>query len=132
MADFSDFRNFSALRGSEDRDRTTADRDLKAEGVERHSRPLPWCRREGNRTAMSRGFARGFTVFLMSRPRGAGLPTADEPARGPGLMIIRPIAGGVEVFAPAKLNLFLEVLGRRPDGYHEIETVMVAVSLYEL
>jgi 4-diphosphocytidyl-2-C-methyl-D-erythritol kinase len=46
-------------------------------------------------------------------------------------MIIRPIAGGVEIFAPAKLNLFLEVLGRRPDGYHEIETVMVAVGLYD-
>ncbi|MGP0064749.1 MAG: 4-(cytidine 5'-diphospho)-2-C-methyl-D-erythritol kinase [Isosphaeraceae bacterium] len=46
-------------------------------------------------------------------------------------MIIRPIAGGVEIFAPAKLNLFLEVLGRRADGYHEIETVMLAVSLYD-
>ncbi len=45
-------------------------------------------------------------------------------------MIIRSIAGGVEVLAPAKLNLFLEVLGRRPDGYHEIESLMVAVSLY--
>jgi 4-diphosphocytidyl-2-C-methyl-D-erythritol kinase len=46
-------------------------------------------------------------------------------------MIIRTIAGGVEVLAPAKLNLFLEVLGRRSDGYHEIETVMVAVNLYD-
>ena len=46
-------------------------------------------------------------------------------------MRVRSIAGGVEVLAPAKLNLFLEVLGRRPDGYHEIETVMVAVSLYD-
>jgi 4-diphosphocytidyl-2-C-methyl-D-erythritol kinase len=46
-------------------------------------------------------------------------------------MIVRSIAGGVEALAPAKLNLFLEVLGRRPDGYHEIETVMVAVSLYD-
>lgn len=27
--------------------------------------------------------------------------------------------------SPAKLNLFLEVLGKRPDGYHELETVMV-------
>ncbi len=46
-------------------------------------------------------------------------------------MIIRSIAGGVEVLAPAKLNLFLEVLGRRPDGYHEIESLMVAVSLQD-
>jgi 4-diphosphocytidyl-2-C-methyl-D-erythritol kinase len=46
-------------------------------------------------------------------------------------MIVRAIADGVEVLAPAKLNLFLEVLGRRPDGYHEIESMMVAVSLYD-
>ncbi len=25
--------------------------------------------------------------------------------------------------APAKLNLFLHVVGRRPDGYHELQTV---------
>lgn len=46
-------------------------------------------------------------------------------------MIVRPIDGGVEVLAPAKLNLFLEILGRRPDGYHEIESIMVAVDLYD-
>jgi len=44
-------------------------------------------------------------------------------------MIIRSIAGSVEVLAPAKLNLFLEVLGKRADGYHEIESLMVAVGL---
>lgn len=37
----------------------------------------------------------------------------------------------VVVQAPAKLNLHLEILGRRTDGYHELETVMVAVSLYD-
>lgn len=31
--------------------------------------------------------------------------------------------------APAKLNLSLAVLARRPDGYHEIESLMVPVSL---
>lgn len=35
----------------------------------------------------------------------------------------------VEVEAPAKINLFLRVLGRRPDGYHDIETLFQSVSL---
>src|ERR1051325_7088060 len=38
-------------------------------------------------------------------------------------------ASGVVVRAPAKVNLFLEVLGKRSDGYHEIATLMVAVNL---
>lgn len=46
-------------------------------------------------------------------------------------MVIRPSAGSVEVLAPAKLNLFLEVLGKRPDGFHELETLMVAIDLYD-
>jgi 4-diphosphocytidyl-2-C-methyl-D-erythritol kinase len=46
-------------------------------------------------------------------------------------MIVRPVADGVEVLAPAKLNLFLEILGRRPDGYHELESLMVAVDLHD-
>ncbi len=33
------------------------------------------------------------------------------------------------VLAPAKVNLTLEVLGTRPDGYHEIRSVMQTVSL---
>ena len=31
--------------------------------------------------------------------------------------------------APAKLNLFLHVRGRRPDGYHELQSVVVPTSL---
>jgi 4-diphosphocytidyl-2-C-methyl-D-erythritol kinase len=31
--------------------------------------------------------------------------------------------------APAKVNLHLEVLGKRPDGYHELETLMVSLDL---
>jgi 4-diphosphocytidyl-2-C-methyl-D-erythritol kinase len=31
--------------------------------------------------------------------------------------------------APAKLNLFLHVLGRRPDGYHEIQTAFQLIDL---
>src|SRR5438552_2455188 len=37
----------------------------------------------------------------------------------------------VVIRAPAKVNLFLEVLGKRADGYHEIATLMVAVGLYD-
>src|SRR4029077_6574604 len=40
-------------------------------------------------------------------------------------------AAAVVVWAPAKVNLYLEVLAKRADGYHEIATLMVAVSLYD-
>jgi 4-diphosphocytidyl-2-C-methyl-D-erythritol kinase len=33
--------------------------------------------------------------------------------------------------APAKINLFFEVLSRRDDGFHEIETLMVPIGLYD-
>jgi 4-diphosphocytidyl-2-C-methyl-D-erythritol kinase len=33
--------------------------------------------------------------------------------------------------APAKVNLYLRIVGRRADGYHEIETVMTAVDLFD-
>lgn len=46
----------------------------------------------------------------------------------------RPDCGqGVRrVVAPAKLTVSLRVLGRRPDGYHELESEMVALSLHDV
>ncbi len=35
----------------------------------------------------------------------------------------------IEVAAVAKINLFLEICQKRPDGFHEIETLMAAVAL---
>ena len=35
----------------------------------------------------------------------------------------------VQLSAPAKTNLSLEVRGKRADGFHEIETLMVPISL---
>jgi 4-diphosphocytidyl-2-C-methyl-D-erythritol kinase len=46
-------------------------------------------------------------------------------------MLMRRTASAVRVWTPAKVNLFLEVLARRPDGYHELATLMMAVSLYD-
>ena len=37
----------------------------------------------------------------------------------------------MKIRAPAKINLYLRVLGRRRDGYHLIDTLMVPVSLYD-
>jgi 4-diphosphocytidyl-2-C-methyl-D-erythritol kinase len=33
--------------------------------------------------------------------------------------------------APAKLNLGLDIIGRRPDGYHQLCTIMQSVTLFD-
>ena len=38
-------------------------------------------------------------------------------------------AGVVRVRCPAKVNLGLWILGRRPDGYHEIDTVLQTITI---
>ena len=35
----------------------------------------------------------------------------------------------VKLLAPAKINLYLHVVGKRPDGYHDIESMVVPISL---
>ena len=42
-----------------------------------------------------------------------------------------PHAAAVVVETPAKLNLFLELLAKRPDGFHEIETLMTAINIFD-
>ncbi len=37
----------------------------------------------------------------------------------------------VIIDAPAKINLFLKILGKRPDGYHDIYSLMQTISLYD-
>jgi len=37
----------------------------------------------------------------------------------------------ITVKAPAKINLCLSVLGKRPDGYHEVEMLIQMVGLYD-
>lgn len=37
----------------------------------------------------------------------------------------------LKVLAPAKINLSLDIVCKRPDGYHDVAMVMQAVSLYD-
>lgn len=40
-----------------------------------------------------------------------------------------PINASLALQAPAKINLYLRVTGKRPDGYHELETLFERVTL---
>lgn len=42
-----------------------------------------------------------------------------------------PALHQIEITAPAKVNLGLEVLGRREDGFHEIATIFLAIDLID-
>jgi 4-diphosphocytidyl-2-C-methyl-D-erythritol kinase len=46
-------------------------------------------------------------------------------------MRARNFGSAWEALAPAKLNLYLHVAGRRPDGFHEVETLMAPVRIYD-
>ncbi len=37
----------------------------------------------------------------------------------------------MKILAPAKINLFLEIENKRPDGYHNIVSIMQTVSLFD-
>ncbi|MHC4405631.1 MAG: 4-(cytidine 5'-diphospho)-2-C-methyl-D-erythritol kinase [Planctomycetota bacterium] len=46
-------------------------------------------------------------------------------------MYLHRSSSGWVVQAPAKLNLFFEVLAKRSDGYHEIETLVYPIDLFD-
>ncbi len=37
----------------------------------------------------------------------------------------------MRLYSPAKINLFLNVTSKRPDGYHELVTILSRISLYD-
>lgn len=39
------------------------------------------------------------------------------------------MSSGLRLIAPAKINLALEVIRKRPDGFHEVDTVMTTIDL---
>jgi 4-diphosphocytidyl-2-C-methyl-D-erythritol kinase len=42
--------------------------------------------------------------------------------------LLRPLRAIYDVAAPAKLNLFLHITGRRPDGYHLLQSVFMLID----
>ncbi len=58
-------------------------------------------------------------------PRNA-LPDSDPDKNM--RQVTDPYARTAHTRPPAKLNLFLELLARRPDGFHEIDTVMIPID----
>ncbi len=37
----------------------------------------------------------------------------------------------MKIFSPAKINLFLNIIGKRPNGYHDIYSLICGVALYD-
>ena len=37
----------------------------------------------------------------------------------------------MKIKSPAKINLFLKITGKRPDGYHDLNSLMCCVDLYD-
>jgi len=44
---------------------------------------------------------------------------------------ITTVGDGLLLLAPAKINLSLLIAGKRPDGFHEIETIMAKIDWYD-
>jgi len=47
------------------------------------------------------------------------------------MFVKRTPDGSLVIGAPAKVNLFLEILGKRPDRYHSLHSLFQAVSLFD-
>ncbi|NOX42557.1 MAG: 4-(cytidine 5'-diphospho)-2-C-methyl-D-erythritol kinase [Gammaproteobacteria bacterium] len=60
--------------------------------------------------------------------------TRCDTTRGPNLTVLPdtlPGKGRDKWLAPAKLNLFLHITGRRADGYHLLQTVFQFIEFYD-
>src|SRR5215813_13890196 len=66
--------------------------------------------------------ARRRTTSSQSKPNSMAVPCP------PGRVAV-DIALPVTVFAPAKVNLYLHVTGRRPDGYHLVDSLVAFADI---
>ncbi len=54
-----------------------------------------------------------------------------EWLRSPHLSLKQPLAGWVTEAAPAKINLHLAITGKRPDGYHLLDSLAVFAGVHD-
>ena len=82
----------------------------------------------------------GREKYIDGAPQGYRVPTSrmvvvcNKP--GVGYMPPEALRGGTDMKvqrqkALAKINLTLDIVGKREDGYHELETIMHTVSLHD-
>ena len=84
-----------------------------------------------------------FVLYDSRVTEGSGLPYSEANGRkgpvcgrrrgadGPALRTEKAVTGTTMEPAWAKLNLSLDVLGARPDGFHDLRMVMQSVDLHD-
>jgi len=75
---------------------------------------------------------RAFRKYVkVDMPASTSDASGNSPSSGTSPVccgLVRRNSHAVVMQSPAKLNIFLEVCGKRPDGYHELDTVMVRTT----
>ncbi|MCK4905641.1 4-(cytidine 5'-diphospho)-2-C-methyl-D-erythritol kinase [bacterium] len=71
-----------------------------------------------------------YTHSLKNKENNKRYTVAEDSLRPP-LCLWRTTSNELKVISSAKVNLFLEVIGKRPDGYHNIETIFQEIDLHD-
>ena len=58
--------------------------------------------------------------------------TVAEDSLRPPLCLWRTTSNELKVISSAKVNLFLEVIGKRPDGYHELNSIFYPIKFGDI
>src|SRR5260370_4963540 len=77
----------------------------------------------------SRRSRRSWSAASTSPRRRPGAVDRAVEAAAPGNSQMGQRGAAVSVFAPGKVNLYLHVVGRRPDGYHLLDSLIAFADI---